>query len=94
MSHSTHVGFNLPPSIAITAWSNRSEERSRPFLRVSAAGLLPLLMQVVGVGQNLTIVTKLSILPAAINALEFGIMLLRGVGHNPHALSAMGSAQG
>ena len=94
ISHSTHAGFSFPPSIAITEWSNRSRERSRPFLRVRLFGLLPLDIDAVGVGQNCTAVTKESIFPAAMNAFEFGIIVLRGVGHNPDALSAMGSAQG
>ena len=94
ISHSTHVGFSFPPSIAIMEWSNRSRERSRPFLRVRLFGLLPFDIDAVGAGQNFTAVTKESIFPAAMKAFEFGIIVLRGVGHNPDALSAMGSAQG
>ena len=52
ISHSTHVGFSCPPSLAITAWSNRSEDRSAPLFRVSEAGELPLLIDATGVGQD------------------------------------------
>jgi hypothetical protein len=52
ISHSTHVGFNCPPSLAIPAWSNLSEDRSAPLLRVSEAGLLPLLIEATGVGHD------------------------------------------
>ena len=51
MSHSTHVGFNCPPSVDMIAWSNRSPERSLPFFRVSEAGDEPLCIDAVGVGQ-------------------------------------------
>src|SRR4249919_3162654 len=58
MSHSTHVGFNCPPSEAITAWSRRSFSRLLPDLRVRLAGELPLCIDVTEVGHILTAVCR------------------------------------
>jgi hypothetical protein len=52
INHSTHSGFNWPPSEAITAWSIRSFDRSFPLLRVRAAGDDPLDALAHGVGHN------------------------------------------
>ncbi len=109
MSHSTHVGFSAPePSNACKAWSRRSRDLSRPLLRVSDAGLLPLCIDVVGVGHMHTIPARPRLLGQFLTV-PFFVMcrsfapaarlsscgsLLLGVGNNPRALSAMGSAQG
>jgi hypothetical protein len=54
INHSTHSGFNWPPSEAITAWSILSFSRLFPDLRVSAAGDDPLLALAHGVGHIFT----------------------------------------
>ena len=88
MSHSTHVGFKAPlPSNDCSLWSSRSLDRSLPSLRVKAAGLLPLCIVAVGVGQMLrpTTVSKLGKRPGA--HADSGVIVaaiaeqLRGVGY-------------
>ena len=93
MSHSTHVGFKLPPSDAITEWSSRSPARLLPLFRVSIAGLLPFDMQAVGVGH---IATALDRRRSPLPPRWFGPPLLpsvaRGVGQNPDPVPPVRSA--
>lgn len=105
ISHSTQFGFSCPPSEAITAWSKRSFDRSRPDFLVNDAGEEPLCMDATGVGQNFALRPPLYAIPAHSSRLShffarasilpaFVNPRVSGVGHKPDTLSAMGSAQG
>jgi hypothetical protein len=91
INHSTHSGFNWPPSEAITAWSIRSFDRSLPFFRVSAAGDDPFEALAHGVGHCFTAVRRFN--PPS-RPLFLGPpvpSLFVGVGHNFTSALSFGS---
>lgn len=91
ISHSTHSGLRAPPSAAIAAWSRRSLLRSRPLLRVSAAGLLPLCIVADGVGHISTVCSNVG-LKSGLEAPP--TLFARGVGHSPDPISPVRCTDG
>jgi hypothetical protein len=91
INHSTHSGFNWPPSEAITAWSIRSFDRSLPFFRVSAAGDDPFEALAHGVGHCFTAVRRFNPPSRPLFPGPPVPSLFVGVGHNFTSALSFGS---